>query len=46
MTKGGFPQLLLQPINFDALYMQALQERMTRNVTTGQPAAQASGEPN
>lgn len=46
VTKGGFPQLLLQPINFDALYMQALQERMTRNGTTGQPAAQASGEPN
>ena len=25
--KGGFPQLLLQPINFDALYAQALQQR-------------------
>ena len=25
--KGGFPQLLLQPINFDALYAQALQDR-------------------
>jgi preprotein translocase subunit SecB len=25
--KGGFPQLLLQPINFDALYAQAVQER-------------------
>lgn len=27
VSKGGFPQLLLQPINFDALYMQALQQR-------------------
>lgn len=26
-SKGGFPQLLLQPINFDAVYAQALQER-------------------
>jgi preprotein translocase subunit SecB len=25
--KGGFPQLLLQPINFDAVYAQAMQER-------------------
>ena len=25
--KGGFPQLLLQPINFDALYAQAVAER-------------------
>ncbi len=24
--KGGFPGLLLQPINFDALYMQQMQE--------------------
>jgi preprotein translocase subunit SecB len=34
-SKGGFPQLLLQPINFDAVYSQALQER--------QAGAQASG---
>lgn len=27
VTRGGFPQLLLQPINFDALYAQAMQER-------------------
>jgi len=26
-TRGGFPQLLLQPINFDALYAQAMQQR-------------------
>ena len=25
VSKGGFPQLLLQPINFDALYAQAQQ---------------------
>lgn len=25
VTRGGFPQLLLQPINFDALYAQARQ---------------------
>lgn len=27
VTRGGFPQLLLQPINFDALYAQAMRER-------------------
>jgi preprotein translocase subunit SecB len=26
VTKGGFPQLLLAPINFDALYAQHLQQ--------------------
>ncbi len=25
VVKGGFPQLLLQPVNFDALYAQSLQ---------------------
>ena len=27
VTRGGFPQLLLQPINFDALFAQARQEK-------------------
>lgn len=27
VSKGGFPGLLLQPINFDALYVQQMQER-------------------
>ena len=27
VAKGGFPPLLLQPINFDALYVQHLQQR-------------------
>ena len=27
VTKGGFPQLLLAPVNFDALYAQRLQEQ-------------------
>ena len=31
VTRGGFPQLLLQPINFDALYAQAVQERLQGN---------------
>jgi preprotein translocase subunit SecB len=35
IQRGGFPEFLLQPINFDALYMQALQQR----------AAQAGGQP-
>ena len=26
VTKGGFPEFILQPINFDALYMQSRQQ--------------------
>ncbi len=32
-TKGGFPQLLIQPINFDALYAQFMQERAQQEQT-------------
>lgn len=39
--KGGFPQLLLQPINFDALYAQALRDRVERNGGTAQAQAPA-----
>ncbi len=43
--RGGFPQFLLQPINFDGLYAQAVRERATRG--DGQPASAApsAGEP-
>ena len=49
VTKGGFPQLLLQPLNFDAIFAQALQERQARgNAAAGQPVpaapAAAGGE--
>jgi len=37
VTKGGFPQLLLQPINFDALYAQAVKSRAE---STAAPAEQ------
>lgn len=37
--KGGFPQLLLQPINFDALYFQQQQQR----AQGGQPGPEATG---
>lgn len=40
--KGGFPQLLLQPINFDALFAQAQREQQQR--ATGVPS-QDAGEP-
>jgi preprotein translocase subunit SecB len=35
-SKGGFPQLLLQPINFDALFAQAVQQRQAE-AGAGQP---------
>ncbi len=38
-SKGGFPQLLLQPINFDAVYAQALQERQAMGQTSNEQAA-------
>ena len=44
VTKGGFPQLLLQPLNFDAIYAQALQERQTRGNQAGAAPATASAE--
>jgi preprotein translocase subunit SecB len=45
VTKGGFPQLLLQPLNFDAIFAQAVQERAARAAGAAQPApAAASGE--
>ena len=37
-TKGGFPPLLMQPINFDALYAQAVREREQQQ-QQGAPAA-------
>jgi preprotein translocase subunit SecB len=45
VTRGGFPQLLLQPINFDALYAQAMRDRAQggnggepgNGATNGQP---------
>lgn len=39
VTKGGFPQLLLQPINFDALYAQALKSREAAPAPAEQPPA-------
>ena len=39
VSKGGFPPLLLQPINFDALYAQARRERDAK--PTAQPAETA-----
>jgi preprotein translocase subunit SecB len=42
VTKGGFPPLLLQPLNFDAIYAQAVQERAARAGVTAAPAAPAA----
>ena len=45
VSKGGFPPLLLQPLNFDAIYAQAVQERTARANSAGQAApAGAAGE--
>lgn len=39
ITRGGFPQLLLAPVNFEALYAQQQQEARAAK-STGQPAAE------
>jgi len=40
ITKGGFPEFVLQPINFDALYAQSQQQRKTEE---GAAASSGSG---
>jgi len=46
VSKGGFPQLLLQPINFDALYAQALKQQTSDDSNVGgQSLAGTFGEP-
>jgi len=42
VAKGGFPQLLLQPLNFDAIYAQAVQERAARASNAVSSAAAAA----
>ena len=42
-NKGGFPQLLLQPLDFDALYAQSMHERAAQAVQTKAAAQPASG---
>ncbi len=37
IQKGGFPEFVLQPINFDALYQQGLEQQATEAVASGQP---------
>jgi preprotein translocase subunit SecB len=41
VTRGGFPPLLLQPLNFDAIYAQAMQERAARAGAAGTAGAGA-----
>jgi len=41
-TKGGFPQLLLQPINFDALFSQAMKNRAEQPAATPDPTPGAA----
>jgi len=38
VQRGGFPQLLLQPINFDALYLEHVNRNRSQAQTDGAPA--------
>jgi preprotein translocase subunit SecB len=42
VSKGGFPELLLQPINFDALYAQSRAERARAAARGASPQAGAA----
>jgi preprotein translocase subunit SecB len=44
VSRGGFPPLLLQPLNFDAIYAQAVQERAARAAAQAAAPVTASGE--
>lgn len=44
VSKGGFPELLLQPINFDALYAQARAEARSRVETQTSIESPAAGQ--
>jgi len=35
VVRGGFPQLILAPVNFDALYMQHLEQQKTETAGSG-----------
>lgn len=36
VSKGGFPQLMLEPVNFEALYAQHMQNQVAEQPTTTQ----------
>ncbi len=38
IARGGFPRFVLNPINFNALYEQALQQAQQQQAQAGQPA--------
>ncbi len=42
VTRGGFPQLLLQPINFDALYAKAMQEQSQKTADQSSSPSKAT----
>jgi preprotein translocase subunit SecB len=44
IARGGFPQFLLQPINFDGLYAQAVRERAARGDGQNEGTAPSPGE--
>ena len=41
VTKGGFPSLMLAPINFEAVYVQAKRNQAEQQATAGDKPADA-----
>ncbi len=42
VTKGGFPALMLAPINFDALYQQRVQQAQQQAESAAEPASDSA----
>lgn len=45
ITKGTFPALMLAPVNFDALYLQAMKQAQDKAAADGNADATAAAEP-
>jgi len=43
VNKGGFPQLIVQPVNFDAIYAQQLQQRQAEQEKSSEGTNSAEG---
>lgn len=42
VSKGGFPQLLISPVNFEALYARKLQQERTKSDAAATPAVDSA----
>jgi preprotein translocase subunit SecB len=46
ISKGGFPAMVLQPVNFDALYLQKKRQQANEQAAAGEPSSDPVRQPN